>query len=136
MKNFSVFLFVLSLCVFNHVSGAGVRIANELKFNKNLWMRCYSKDDVTGPKIIPMGQDYSFYFGINFFRTTRFMCTLKQGPNYEHYQSFTAFKVFSNLDTGGLWDWRAKEDGVYLVKEHEYFVQNPVNLHKEYDWIN
>ncbi|EOA18981.1 hypothetical protein CARUB_v10007626mg [Capsella rubella] len=118
------------------VSGAGIRIANQLKSKKLLWMRCYSKDDVIGPKIISMGQNYTFYFGVNFFHTTRYMCTLKQGPNYKHYQKFTAFKVFSNLDTGGLWDWSAREDGIYLEKEEGSFVQNPVYKHKEFDWID
>ncbi|EOA15782.1 hypothetical protein CARUB_v10007079mg [Capsella rubella] len=117
----------------HHVSGAGIRIANQLKSNKLLWMRCYSKNDVIGPKIIPIGQNYTFYFGVNVFQTTRFMCTLKQGPNYRHYQNFTAFKV---LDTGGMWDWRAREDGIYLEKEFGSFAQNPVNMHKEFDWIN
>ncbi|XP_010501346.1 PREDICTED: pumilio homolog 15-like [Camelina sativa] len=138
MKNFLVFLFVLTLCLLNHISGGGVRIANELKFNKSLWMRCYSKDDVIGPKIIPIGQPYVYYFTINFFATTRFMCTLKQGPNYKHYQNFTAFKVISYKKNGGLWDWRAREDGVYLEKQDKdgSFVQDSVNPQKVYDWIN
>ncbi|KAL9286069.1 putative plant self-incompatibility S1, armadillo-like helical, pumilio domain-containing protein [Arabidopsis thaliana] len=117
MKNLSICMFVFSLCMFGHVSGAGIRIANELKFKKNLWMRCYSKDDVLGLHIIPIGGHFLDYFGTNFWGTTRFMCTLRQGPNYRHYQSFTAFKLFSMEDHGGLWDWRAREDGIYLKKE-------------------
>nr|P0DN94.1 RecName: Full=S-protein homolog 17; Flags: Precursor [Arabidopsis thaliana] len=136
MKNLSIFMFVFSLCMFGHVSRARIRIANELKFKKNLWMRCYSKDDVLGPHIIPIGGHFLDYFGTNFWGTTRFMCTLRQGPNYIHYQSFTAFKLFSMEDHGGLWDWRAREDGIYLKKEGNKFIKNPVNMHKVYDWIN
>ncbi|EOA25978.1 hypothetical protein CARUB_v10019367mg [Capsella rubella] len=135
MKNFSVFLFVFGLCMLGHVSGAGIRIANELKFKKLLWMRCYSKDDVLGPRIIPIGQHFTDYFSTNFLGTTRFMCTLRQGPNYRHYQNFTAFKLFSHTDHGGLWDWRAREDGIYLKKEGGLHIRNPVNMHKAYDWI-
>ncbi|KAG7567643.1 Plant self-incompatibility S1 [Arabidopsis thaliana x Arabidopsis arenosa] len=136
MKNFSVFLFVFSLCMLGHVSGSGIRIANELKFKKLLWIRCYSKDDVFGPKTIPIGQHVEISFRINLWATTRFMCTLRQGPNYRHYQKFTAFKLFGVTDHGGLWDWRAREDGIYLNKEGGRHIRNPVNMHKMYDWIN
>ncbi|EFH51635.1 hypothetical protein ARALYDRAFT_904963 [Arabidopsis lyrata subsp. lyrata] len=112
MNFFSVFLFVFSLCILGHVSGAGIRISNELKFKKLLWIRCYSKDDVLGPKTIPIG------------------------PNYRHYQNFTAFKLFGVKDQGGLWDWRAREDGIYLKKEGGSHIKNPVDMHKEYVWIN
>ncbi|XP_020882046.1 S-protein homolog 23 [Arabidopsis lyrata subsp. lyrata] len=62
MKNLSIFLFVCSLCLLGHVSSAGIRIGNELKNKKLLWMRCYSKDDVIGPKIIPIGGHSFNYF--------------------------------------------------------------------------
>nr|F2Q9V5.1 RecName: Full=S-protein homolog 16; Flags: Precursor [Arabidopsis thaliana]CBL43000.1 S Protein Homologue 16 [Arabidopsis thaliana] len=137
MKNLLVFIFVFSLCMFDHVSGAGIRIGNELKFQKLLWMRCYSKDDVLGPKIIPIGGHFVTYFSVNIWRTTRFMCTLKQGPNYRHYQNFTAFKLFGMEDHGDVWDWRARENEIYLKKkEGGKFIKNPVNMHKVYDWIN
>lgn len=135
MKNLSIFIFVFSLCMLGHVSGAGLRIANELKFKKLLWMRCYSKDDVLGPRIIPIGGHFEDTFGVNFWGTTRFMCTLRQGPNYRHYQNFTAFKLFSHTDHGGMWDWRAREDGIYLKKVGGKHIWKPVNMHKVYDWI-
>ncbi|CAA0383865.1 putative plant self-incompatibility S1 [Arabidopsis thaliana] len=135
MKQLLVFLFVFSICMLDHVSGGGIRISNELKNKKLLWMRCYSKDDVLGPKIIPIGQHYENLFDINFWHTTRFMCTLRQGPNFRHYQNFTAFKLFAMADEGGLWDWRARENGIYLKKEAGEKVLNPVWMHKEYDWI-
>ncbi|CAL9248438.1 unnamed protein product [Arabidopsis halleri] len=136
MKFFLVFLFVFSLCMLGHVSGAGIRISNELKFKKLLWIRCYSKDDVIGPKTIPIGDQFENIFNLNIWGTTRFMCTLKQGPNYRHYQNFTAFKLFGVKDQGGIWDWRAREDGIYLKKEGGSHIKNPVDMHKEYDWIN
>ncbi|XP_019098409.1 PREDICTED: pumilio homolog 15-like [Camelina sativa] len=86
MKNLTIFLLVFSLCMFGHVSGAGIRIVNELKNKKSLWMRCYSKDDVLGPTIIPNGGHFTDYFFHNLFGTTRFMCTLKQGPGFKHSQ--------------------------------------------------
>ncbi|EFH53254.1 hypothetical protein ARALYDRAFT_484464, partial [Arabidopsis lyrata subsp. lyrata] len=115
-------LFVCSLCLLGHVSSAGIRIGNELKNKKLLWMRCYSKDDVIGPKIIPIGGHSFNYFGTNFWSTTRFMCTLRQGPNYRHHQNFTAFKLYSASDDGGVWDWRAREDGIYLKIRPERHV--------------
>ncbi|KAG7648715.1 putative plant self-incompatibility S1 [Arabidopsis thaliana] len=135
MKKLSVFLFVFSLCMLRHVYGAGIRISNELKFKKNLWMRCYSKDDVLGPNIIPNRQYYENIFHINFWHSTLFMYTLRQSPNYIHYQNFTVFKLFSLRDQGGLWDWRAREDGIYLKKEAGEAILNPVYMHKVYDWI-
>ncbi|XP_020883534.1 S-protein homolog 16 [Arabidopsis lyrata subsp. lyrata] len=104
MKNFSVFLFVFSLCMLDHVSGSGIWIANELKFKKILWIRCYSKDDKFGPQEIPIGQ-----------------------------HEFTAFKLSGFMDHGSLWDWRAREDGIYLNKGDQH-ISNPVNLQKVYDW--
>lgn len=132
MKTLSIFLFVFSIYMLGHVSGAKIRIANELKFKKLLSMACFSKNDVIGPKIIPMGQNYVIKFGANIWGTTRFMCKLRQGPNYKHYQNFTAFKQYSGLDGGGLWDWRAREDGIYLMKEGS---QKSASLHKVYDWL-
>ncbi|CAL9238533.1 unnamed protein product [Arabidopsis halleri] len=135
MKNHSIFLFVCSLCMLGYISGAGIWIGNELKNKKLLWMRCYSKNDVLGPNIIPIGGHFIDNFRTNIWGTTRFMCTLRQGPNYRHYQNFTAFKQFSYKDYGGLWDWRAREDGIYLKKRPGLHVRNPVNMHKVYDWI-
>ncbi|XP_010502774.1 PREDICTED: pumilio homolog 15-like [Camelina sativa] len=133
MKILSIFLFVFSIYMLGHVSGAKIRIVNELRFKKLLWMRCYSKNDVIGPNILPIGQDSITSFTPNIWGRTRFMCTLKQGPNYRHYQNFTAFKQYSGLDGGGLWDWRAREDGIYLKKEGS---QKSTDMHKVYDWIN
>lgn len=130
MKSLTIFLFVISLCMLGHVSGAGIRIVNELKSKKTLWMRCYSKDDVLGPVVIPNGGHFTDYFVHNMFGTTRFMCTLKQGPGFKHIQSFRAFK------NSGLWDWRAREDGIYLRRIHEKrFDDGADNLHKEKDWV-
>ncbi|KAG7632812.1 Plant self-incompatibility S1 [Arabidopsis suecica] len=134
MKILSVFLFVFSIYIFGHVSGTGIRIVNELKSHKNLWMRCYSKNDVIGPKIIPVGYDYVNSFRANIWGTTRFMCTLKQGPNYRHYQNFTAFKQYTAYDNGADWDWRVREDGIYLKKEGG--LKKSVDMNKVYDWIN
>ncbi|CAN8275905.1 unnamed protein product [Cochlearia groenlandica] len=91
-------------------------------------MSCFSSEDVLGPATLPIGKHYLNEFDINFFRTTRFKCSLKQGPNYKHYQHFTAFKLYSMMDDGCLWDWRAREDGIYLEKQNE-------KLHKVYDWM-
>ncbi|KAL9292858.1 S-protein 23 [Arabidopsis thaliana] len=134
MQNLSILL-VCSFCILGHVSSAGIRIGNELKNKKLLWMRCYSKDDVIGPLIIPIGGHRFNYFGTNIFATTRFMCTLRQGPNYRHHQNFTAFKLYSASDDGGVWDWRAREDGIYLKIKAERGVNRPVFMHKKYDWI-
>ncbi|CAN8275901.1 unnamed protein product [Cochlearia groenlandica] len=133
MRNFSIFLFVFSLCILGYVIGAGIKITNDLKSNKLLWMRCYSKDDVLGPKTLRIGEHYLACFEPNFWGTTRFMCTLRQGPNYKHHQNFTAFKLFtfelfSMMDDGCVWDWRARENGIYLEKNNE-------KLHKVYDWM-
>ncbi|AEC07639.1 Plant self-incompatibility protein S1 family [Arabidopsis thaliana] len=102
MKNFSIFLFVFSLCMFDHVSSSGFKITNELKSNKLLRIGCYSKDDIFGPKTIPIGQHVEINFTINFWHTTRFMCNLEQGPNYKHYQKFTAYKVSGFMVEEGI----------------------------------
>ena len=120
----------------DHVFGSGIRITNELKFNKLLRIGCYSKDDKFGPKTIPIGKHVEINFMINFWRTTRFMCHLEQGPNYKHYQKFTAFKLSGFMDEGGIWDWRAREDGIYLDKESGKHIGKSINLHKMYDWLN
>ncbi|KAG2264270.1 hypothetical protein Bca52824_071349 [Brassica carinata] len=44
------------------------------------------------PVIKKPGEHHRIYFRTNFWGTTRFMCTSRQGPNYRHSQSFTAFK--------------------------------------------
>ncbi|CAG7872710.1 unnamed protein product, partial [Brassica rapa] len=84
MNNLSIFLCVV-FCMISHVYG-DIRIANELKFNKYLWISCFSGDDRMEPDLI----------------------------NYRHSRSFTAFKQVSPSDRGALWDWRAREKGIYL----------------------
>nr|VDD38551.1 unnamed protein product [Brassica oleracea] len=116
MKNLSIFLCVVSFCMISHVYGS-IRISNELKFKK---------------KTLPR---YEKYFNTNIFGTTRFMCTLRQGPNYRRTQSFTAFKQVSPRDNGALWDWRARENGIYLKVWAGKHEQGSAYMHKAFDWI-
>lgn len=136
MKNLSMFLFVLSLCMINHVYGAGFRIANELKFRKNLNVSCHSGDDRFDPLILRPGQHWKRKFQTNVFGGTRFTCRLSQGPGYKHFQEFTSFKQISAWDNGGLWDWRARENGIYLKVWGHIHSQGEVNMHLEHKWIN
>ncbi|CAF2004632.1 S-protein homolog 17-like [Brassica napus] len=133
MNNLSIFLCVV-FCMISHVYG-DIRIANELKFNKYLWISCFSGDDRMEPVIKKPGEHHRIYFRTNFWGTTRFMCTLRQGPNYRHSQSFTAFKQVSPSDRGTLWDWRARENGIYLKVWEDEFSQGETNMHKAFDWI-
>lgn len=136
MKNLSIFFLVLSLSmIVGHVHGAGVRIANELRFKKLLRMECESKDDKIGPIILKPGEHWLFTFGVDFFGRTRFKCRLSQGPNFRHYQNIIAFKQFSHTDLGGVWDWRARENGIYFKKEAAKHIKRPTNMRKEYNWI-
>ncbi|CAA7032596.1 unnamed protein product [Microthlaspi erraticum] len=136
MKNLSIILLVLSLSmIVGHVHGAGVRIANELRFKKLLKMECHSKDDKIGPKILKPGEHFRFLFGADFFGRTRFNCRLSQGPNFRHHQSFVAFKQHVHTDLGGVWDWRAREDGIYFKKEGGLHIKKPTLMRKEYSWI-
>ncbi|XP_010445801.1 PREDICTED: pumilio homolog 15 [Camelina sativa] len=130
MKILTIFLLVFSLCMFGHVSSAGIRIVNELKNKKSFWMRCYSKNDVLGPIIILNGGHFTDYFFHNLFGTMHFMCILKQGPEFKHNQSFRAFKK------SRLWEWRAIQDGIYLRRIYKArFDVSIENIHKEHDWI-
>ncbi|CAF1699072.1 unnamed protein product, partial [Brassica napus] len=118
-----IFLFLFSLCIIVHVHGHGVKISNELKFQKDLNMSCFSADDRIKERTLKPGTHWEFNFGLNVVGNTRYMCTLKQGPGFKHHQSFRAFK------RRGLWDWRAREDGIYLTRKKS---EQP---HKEYDWL-
>ncbi|ESQ32799.1 hypothetical protein EUTSA_v10005287mg [Eutrema salsugineum] len=113
MKTLSIFLFVLSIC-----------------------MICHVNDNRIGPKILEPGQSSNTNFKTNIWGTTRFMCTLHQGPNYRHHQSFTAFKQEGPVDTGSEWDWRARENGIYLKVWDGKSAKSKVDMHKKYDWIN
>ncbi|EOA25205.1 hypothetical protein CARUB_v10018518mg, partial [Capsella rubella] len=93
---------------------------SEFKFQKRLWMKCYSKDNVIGPTIIPIGQYSKIRFLANLWGTSRYMY-------------FTAFKQLYWFDYGGTWYWGAREDGIYLKREGG---EKPVDLYKAYDWIN
>ncbi|KAJ4901065.1 Plant self-incompatibility protein S1 family [Raphanus sativus] len=134
MNNLSIFICVV-FCMISHVYG-DIRIANELKFNKNLWISCFSGDDRMEPVVKKPGEQYRISFSTNYWGTTQFMCTLRQGPNYRHSQSFTAFKQVSPSDWGALWDWRAREDGIYLEVWEDHNSQGGTNMHKAFDWIN
>ncbi|CAN7079705.1 unnamed protein product [Brassica oleracea var. botrytis] len=134
MKNLSIFLCVVSFCMISHVYGS-IRISNELKFKKKLSISCYSKDNRMKTEMIEPGARYEKYFNTNIFGTTRFMCTLRQGPNYRHTQSFTAFKQVSPSDNGALWDWRARENGIYLKVWAGKHEQGRAYMHKAFDWI-
>jgi len=45
-------------------------------------------------------------------------------------QKFTAFKLSGFMDEGGIWDWRAREDGIYLDKEGGKHIGKSINMHK------
>ncbi|CAF2004613.1 unnamed protein product [Brassica oleracea] len=102
---------------------------------KKLSVSCYSKDNRMKTEIIEPGARYEKYFNTNIFGTTRFMCTLRQGPNYRRTQSFTAFKQVSPRDNGALWDWRARENGIYLKVWAGKHEQGSAYMHKAFDWI-
>ncbi|KAL0719995.1 hypothetical protein Bca4012_069319 [Brassica carinata] len=135
MKNLSTFLcVVVILCMISHVY-CSFWIANELKLKKKLWISCFSGDDRMAPVIKNPGEVYRRNFHTNLWGTTQFMCTLRQGPNYRHTQNFTAFKQQSPSDLGALWDWRARENGIYLKVLGGPHRQGAVNMHKAFDWI-
>ncbi|XP_019089048.1 PREDICTED: pumilio homolog 15-like [Camelina sativa] len=129
MKNFTIFLFFFGCCMLDHVSGAGIRIVNELKNKKTVWMRCFSKEDVLGPTLIPNGGEFVNHFAPNYFGRTRFMCTIKQRSRFKHVLNFRAFKGKN------YWDWKVREDGLYLRRSRLEITNNTTNLHKELDWI-
>ncbi|ESQ32798.1 hypothetical protein EUTSA_v10005543mg [Eutrema salsugineum] len=117
MKTFSIFLFGLSICMISHVYGAGFKISNELQFKKKLWFSCYSGNNRIKPQILEPGGSW------------------EPKPNYRHHQSFTAFKQEGPADTGSGWDWRARENGIYLKVWGGKDSKSEVNMHKKYDWI-
>ncbi|XP_010446099.1 PREDICTED: pumilio homolog 15-like [Camelina sativa] len=129
MKNLTIYFFLFCLCMLGHVSGSGIRIMNELKNKKTIWMRCSSKEDVLGPTVIPSGGEFVNNFNRNIFGRTRFMCTIKQGPTFKRILNFRAFKE------GGKWDWRVREDGIYLKRTVGRFTNSTEDLHKDLDWI-
>ncbi|KAF3485885.1 hypothetical protein F2Q69_00055854 [Brassica cretica] len=107
MKNLSIFLCVVSFCMISHVYGS-IRISNELKFKKKLSVSCYSKDNRMKTEIIEPGA---------------------------RYENFTAFKQVSPRDNGALWDWRARENGIYLKVWAGKHEQGSAYMHKAFDWI-
>ncbi|ESQ55873.1 hypothetical protein EUTSA_v10026927mg [Eutrema salsugineum] len=104
MKTLSIFLFVLNICMISHVYGQSV-------------------DDRIAPGTLEPGASWGRNFKTNIWGNTRFMCTLKQGPNYRHHQSFTAFKQ------------ETRENGIYLKVWGGKDSRSKVNMHKKYDWI-
>ncbi|ESQ55862.1 hypothetical protein EUTSA_v10026776mg [Eutrema salsugineum] len=127
MKTLSIFLFVLNICMISHVYGqlvgAGFNISNELQNKKKLWFSCYSGDDRIAPGTLEPGASWGRNFKTNIWENTWFMCTLKQGPNYRHHQSFTAFKQ------------ETRENDIYLKVWGGKDSRSKVNMHKKYDWI-
>ncbi|XP_023638066.1 S-protein homolog 16-like, partial [Capsella rubella] len=114
----------------------GIKITNELKFKKLLWMRCYSKDDVLDKSKSRRGlqqkkeltapneprQANNRFRGCSFTRSLDMACV---------------FWTSSYSDLGGLWDWRAREDEIYFQKKKSgLHVKFLVNMYKVYDWIN
>ncbi|CAN8253523.1 unnamed protein product [Cochlearia groenlandica] len=118
-----------------HVLSGGIRIANEFKDKRDLWMSCYEEpyNTVISPRIIKPGGHFSHVFQTLPWGTTRYTCVLRHGPRLKHYQSFKAFRCFDVKDTGGNWDWRARENGIYLKKPDGWY---PMNMHKALDWEN
>ncbi|ESQ56042.1 hypothetical protein EUTSA_v10026775mg [Eutrema salsugineum] len=115
MKTLSIFLFVLSICMISHVYGqsvgAGFNISNELQNKKKLWFSCYSGDDRITPGTLEPGASWGRNFKTNIWGNTRFMYV------------------------GSRWDWRARENGIYLKVWGGKDSRSKVNMHKKYDWI-
>ncbi|KAJ4882414.1 Plant self-incompatibility protein S1 family [Raphanus sativus] len=90
-----------------------VRVINQLEHNKLLKIRC---DDNEWDSVVRIGDEYEYTF--NFFKRILFLCKLSQGPNnFEHHQEFMAYNVFWSKATDSIYNWIAKEDGIYYSQD-------------------
>ncbi|KAL0718061.1 hypothetical protein Bca4012_067383 [Brassica carinata] len=100
-------------------------LCNQLEHNKLLKIRC---DNGEGEKLVKIGGEYEFTFGDDFFGTTRYSCTMNQGPNnFKHHQEFAAYDASWSKAFVATCKWIAREDGIYFSQD-----ENPPL--KRYAW--
>ncbi|AEE77228.1 S-protein 21 [Arabidopsis thaliana] len=122
MKNLSIFLFVVGLCMISDVYGkkSTITVKNELNpKNKNiLKVHCKSKNNDIGVKYLKIGEVMSFSFKTNFWGTTEFWCNLYKGPDYKRYRGITAYQAIGLFaKDGSSYNWLARDDGIYFHKD-------------------
>ncbi|XP_010499348.1 PREDICTED: pumilio homolog 15-like [Camelina sativa] len=129
MKYLLVFLIVYGQCIIGNVSAGQtnyLEVWNDL--NVTLFVHCKSgSSDRKGAYKQP-GQLYPFPIRDNFWKTTLFWCTLRQGPNWKKGRKFDVYKYEKGVAQGAYYIWRAKKDGIY-------FQRNKNPLHKVWDWM-
>ncbi|KAG2262529.1 hypothetical protein Bca52824_069608 [Brassica carinata] len=117
MNNLFKVLILLGLCIglsngFDMLGGSKVTLSNQLEHNKLLKVRC---DNDEGEQLVKIGDEYEFTFGDNIFGTTRYSCTMDQGPNnFKHHQEFVAYDASWSKALDVRCEWIAREDGIYF----------------------
>ncbi|XP_004309768.1 PREDICTED: uncharacterized protein LOC101313175 [Fragaria vesca subsp. vesca] len=96
-----------------------VRIVNNLDGNQELTFKCFSEDDIIGPRTIPPNEQFEFEF-----RETLFTF-FQRSAWYSNYTcDFQAFNQKAvDAHCGGVHCiWTARQDGMYLfnIQTQEY----------------
>ncbi|XP_010530251.1 PREDICTED: uncharacterized protein LOC104806861 [Tarenaya hassleriana] len=109
-----------------------VRFKNRLKSNKNLKINCSKRKAVD--QVVPPDTVFRFNVDDNFFGTTKIYCELRQGPNYEHHQSFKAYWTNFWRTPGVKYSWDVREDGIYFTKNTKKpWLEKPWEF--KYGWL-
>lgn len=87
---------------------------------------CWSKDDDLPKKTLSYGQEYLIRFGLDLFRTTRFLCSLTWSPKELLFEAFLASRDESRCHKGTCY-WAIRSDGVY-------FSRNNATWDREFQW--
>ncbi|XP_042477633.1 S-protein homolog 2-like [Macadamia integrifolia] len=88
-----------------------VHVINDLGQNQELNIHCKSKDDDLGPHTLMFGQEFSWTFQVNFFKTTLFWCNMQWGNTQG---SFEIFNAKTDKAYGGKPYYRkVRKDGIY-----------------------
>lgn len=93
--------------------------------NEALNLHCKSKDDDLGTHYVPVNEEYSWEFSLNFCSTTRFTCDLWWKGGLQTFNAYDAtIDVCDEVDC----IWRATNDEIYLYN----FLKKEYK--KKYSW--
>lgn len=105
--------------------------------SSSLTLRCQSKDNDLGYKVINVNEEYSFYFSLQIFDRTLFFCHFYWNNKDLRFDVFNKHIIDhckgTDGDLGrepGMYEchWKVQEDGFYFAssRKDEY--------EKKYDW--
>ncbi|KAL1548321.1 hypothetical protein AAHA92_16567 [Salvia divinorum] len=88
-----------------------------------LIVNCKSADNDLGQHFLDNGDDWSWKFRLNFFRSTLFSCHLQWGQLQKSFTAFDTDTISYQCEETSTCFWSARIDGIYFSCDNKNYVK-------------